>query len=81
MPIQNVYAEATQNVYRGPPRGLWDVDIWLTGALLRLLCTPQRPQGGFGEGHKPSQIACGGVIGPPKSSSELPLHTSRKQVP
>jgi hypothetical protein len=29
---------------------------------------------------QPWRIACGNVIGPPKSSSELPLQTSRKQV-
>ena len=41
----------------------------------------QKSRSGALGGHKPSQIACGGVIGPPKFSSEPPLHTSRKQVP
>ncbi len=53
----------------------------LTGALLSPMCTPHRPQGRLGEGPEPSQIACGGVIEPPKSSTELPLHISRKQMP
>ena len=44
-----------------------------SGALLTPTCTPQRPQGGIGKGHTASQIACGRVVGPPKSSSELPL--------
>jgi hypothetical protein len=67
---------------RGPPRGLWDVDIRLTRAPLTPMWKPQRLQlqGGFGEGNKPSQIAYGSVLGPRKSPSELPLHTSRKQV-
>jgi hypothetical protein len=62
---------------RDPPRGFWDVDMRLTGALLTLMWRPRTVQGGLGEGHKPSQIACGSVIGPPISSSELPLDISR----
>ena len=66
---------------RGPRRGFWDVDMRLTGALQTPMWRPQTLQGRFGEGHKPSQIACGSVIGPPESSSELSVHTPRKQVP
>ena len=58
-----------------PPRGLSGVDMRFTGAVRSPMCTPQRPQGGLGEGQKPSQIPCGSVIRPPKSSSELPLYT------
>jgi hypothetical protein len=47
----------------------------LTGALLTPVWRPRKLQGEFGEGHKPSQIACGSAIGPPYSSSELPPHT------
>ncbi len=41
--------------------------------------TPDAP-GRIRGGPKTSQIAYGSVLGPPKSLSELPLHTSRKQV-
>ena len=67
--------------FRGSSRGPWVADIRLTGVLRAPMWRPQTLQGGFEEGHKPSRIACGSVIGPPKSSSELPPHTSRKQVP
>ena len=57
------FEEANAVTSRNKCRGLWDIDSKLTSSLLTPMWGLRKLQGGFGEGHKPSQTACGSVIG------------------
>jgi hypothetical protein len=66
---------------RGPPRGFWDVEMRFTSALRTPMWRPQTLQGGFGEGHRPSQIVCVEASSVHQNRHPSFFHTSRQQVP